>query len=99
MIQSDDLDHVEVVLDDDDRIALVDEAVEHVEQLADVFEVQAGGGLVEDVDGAAGGPLLQLGRQLDALRLTAGQCRRGLPEPDVAEADVDQRLQVPVDRR
>ena len=35
------LDHVEVVLDDDDRVARVDEAVQHFEQLAHVLEVQA----------------------------------------------------------
>src|SRR6476620_5169471 len=92
------LDHVEVVLDDDDRIAFVDKAVENGEQLADVLEMQAGGRLVEDVDGAAGGPLLQLAGQLDALRLTAGQRRRRLPQPHIAQPDVDQRLQVPVDR-
>jgi len=60
------------VLDDDHRVALVDEPPEHDEQLADVLEVQAGRRLVEDVDGAPGLPLLQLGGELDALRLTAG---------------------------
>ena len=54
------LDDVEVVLDDDDGVALVDEALEHVEELADVLEVQTGRRLVEDVDRAAGGALLQL---------------------------------------
>ena len=57
-----------------------------------------GGRLVEDVDRPAGGALLQLGGQLDALRLAAGQRRRRLPEPHVAQADVDQRAQVPADR-
>ena len=85
------LDDVEVVLDDDDRVALVDQALEDVEQLADVLEVQAGRRLVEDVDGAAGGSLLQLGRELDALGLTAGEGRRRLAEPDVAEADLVER--------
>ena len=47
-------DDVEIVLDDDHRVALVDEFVEHVEQLAHVLEVQAGGRLVEDVERAAG---------------------------------------------
>ena len=92
------LDHVEVVLDDDHRVALVDQRSEQQEQLLGVGEVQAGGRLVEDVDGSPGGSLLQLGRELHALRLAAGQGRRRLPEPHVAEADVDQRLQVPVDR-
>ena len=44
------LDHVEVVLDDDDRVARAREAVEDLEQLADVLEVEAGGRLVEDVE-------------------------------------------------
>jgi len=41
------LDHVRVVLDDDHGVAQLDESVQHVEQLLDVCEVQAGGGLVE----------------------------------------------------
>ncbi len=48
------------MLDDQHGVALVDEAGEHGEQLADVLEVEAGGGLVEYVDGVAGGPLGQL---------------------------------------
>jgi len=39
-----------VVLDDDDRLAGVDEPVEQAEQLLDVGEVQAGSRLIEDVD-------------------------------------------------
>jgi hypothetical protein len=45
-----------VVLDDDDRLAGIDEPVEQAEQLLDVGEVEAGGRLVEDVD--AGEPEL-----------------------------------------
>jgi hypothetical protein len=41
-----------VVLDDDDRLAGVDQPVEQPEQLLDVGEVEAGGRLVEDVDAA-----------------------------------------------
>ena len=54
MTQSARLDHVEIVLDDDDRVALIDQLAEHVEQPAHVFEVQAGRRLVEDVERAAG---------------------------------------------
>ena len=93
------LDHVEVVLDDDDRVALVDELVQHVEQLARVLEMQAGRRLVEDVERAAGAALRQLLRQLHALRLAARQRRRRLAELDVAEADVLQRAQLVGDRR
>ena len=74
-------------------LPLLDQAVQHLEQLLDVGQVQARGGLVEHVQRAAGGDLLQLGGELDALRLAARQRRRGLAEPDVVEADVVQRLQ------
>ena len=42
---------VHIMLDDDDGVASVDEAVEDGQELADVVEVEAGGGLVEDVEG------------------------------------------------
>ena len=79
---------VEVVLDDDDRVAAVDEALQHGEQVAHVLEAEAGGRLVEDVERAAGGAARELGRELDALGLAAGDGRGGLAERDVAEADV-----------
>ena len=41
--------------------------------------------------------LAELGRQLHPLRLTTRQRGRGLAEAHVAEADVDERLQVPGD--
>ena len=107
-------DHVEIVLDDDDRVAGVDQAVQHAHQLLDVGHVQADGRLVEDVErvlvgsGAAGpagsvggvGPdLRELGDELDALRLAAGERRALLPERQVAEPDVLQQRQAAMDRR
>ena len=47
------LDDVEVVLDDEQRAAAFDEFAEGGEELLHVVEVEAGGGLVEDVEGAA----------------------------------------------
>src|SRR6185436_7312123 len=61
------LDDVEVVLDHEHGVPCIDEALQHTEQAAHVLEVEPGGGLVEDVDGAAGGALAELGRQLHAL--------------------------------
>lgn len=58
--------------------------------------MQTRGGLVEDVHRATGGPLLQFGGELDALRFTTGQSRSRLTQSDIAQADVDQRLEVPV---
>ena len=91
------LHHVEVVLDHEHGVAVVDQALQHAEQPAHVLEVEAGGGLVEDVERAPGGALAELGRQLHPLRLATRQRGRGLAEAHVAEADVDQRLQVPGD--
>ena len=91
------LDHVQVVLDDQDRVALVDERLQHPEQLVHVLEVQAGRRLVQHVDRAPGRALLQLRRELDPLGLAAGQGRRRLPEPDIAEPDVDESVEVASD--
>src|SRR5256885_6229628 len=73
-----------VVLDDDDRLARVDEPVEQAEQLLDVGEVEARGRLVEDVDAA---PLPHVGGQLEPLPLAAGKRGEGLAEAEVAEPD------------
>ena len=66
------LDDLQVVFDDDDRVAFVHQAVEHQEQLFDVRQMQPGGGLIQDVEGAAGGPLAQFPGEFEALGLAAG---------------------------
>jgi hypothetical protein len=91
------LHHVEVVFDHDDAVALVDQRLEHQQQFPDVLEVQAGRRLVQNVDRATGLPLLKFRCQLHPLGLAAGERRSRLSEPDVAEADINQRLQVPRD--
>ncbi len=68
--------------------------VQHFQQLGDVMEVQAGGRFVEDVQGAAGRALRQFLGELDALRLATRQRVCLLADLDVAEADVEQRLQL-----
>ncbi|SQA72392.1 Uncharacterised protein [Burkholderia mallei] len=101
-------DHVEIVLDHDQRMAAREQLAERLHQLRDVVEMQPGGGLVEHEeprprdarlfrDDAA--PVARLrgfrekARQLQALRLAAGQRRHRLAELHVFEADVDDRLQ------
>ena len=77
----------------------VDQPLQHLEQPLDVGEVQPGRRLVEDVERPARRDLAQLGRELHALRLAAGQRRRRLAEPHVVEPDVVQRLDAPADLR
>ena len=72
------------------RVALVDEPLQDVEQVLDVGEVQARGGLVEDVERASGGHLGELGGELDPLGFTTRERGRRLAELDVAETDVVQ---------
>ena len=91
------LDDIEIVLDHNDRVAQIDETIENAEQLADVVEMQTRGRLIEDVHGLAGVRAGELGGQLDALGLAAGQRRSRLPQRQVIQADIDQRLQHPMD--
>src|ERR1700740_146179 len=84
------LDDVEMVLDDEHGVAEIDEALEYVEKFSHVVEVQAGGGLVKDVERAASLALGEFAGQLDALGFAAGKRGGGLAEGDVAEADFDE---------
>src|SRR5260370_4124379 len=93
------LDHFEIVLDHDYRVARVGEAAEHSEQFLDVIEMQSGRRLIQNVERAPGGAARKFLRQLDALRLTARERRRRLPEMDVIEADVAQGFELLADRR
>jgi len=82
------------VLDHEHRVADRHETLQDVEQLVDIGKVQPGRGLVEHVKRTAGGALREFGRELDALRLTARELRRGLPHLDVAEAHFRNRLEL-----
>ena len=83
-------DDVEVMLDDEDGVAEADQALEDVEEFADVVEMQAGGWFVEDIKSAASLALGEFAGELDALRFAAGKGGGGLAECDVAEADLDE---------
>ena len=65
------LDHVEVVLDHHHGVTSIDQPRQDSQQFADVFEVKASCWLIQDIQGSACGPLLQLTGELDALRLAA----------------------------
>ena len=78
---------VQVVVDDDDGRAGVQQPVEHADQRGHVERVQPGGRLVEDVQRAALAAA-QPGGDPQPLRLAAGQRRRRLAQPQVTEADL-----------
>lgn len=68
----DTLQDIQVVLDDDDCVALIDKLLQNVEQYLYIFEMKAGRRLVKDVQGVAGRLSEQLRRQFHTLALTAG---------------------------
>ena len=78
-------------LDDDDAVSAPDEGVEGFEQLADVVEVEASGGLVENEECRIGLLHAQVVGQLDALVFATRESGRRLPQLDVAQAYVLQR--------
>lgn len=92
-------DDVEVVFDDDNRVAAVHEAVEDFEELFDVVEVEAGRRFVEEVERAARIAARKLGGEFDALGFAAGERGRGLAERDVRKADIHQDGGPIMDRR
>lgn len=68
------LENIQIVLDDDHRVALIDKLLQNVEQYLDVFEVKAGRRLVKDVQRVAGRLSEQLRRQFHSLTLATGKC-------------------------
>src|SRR5580698_671799 len=80
-----------------DSIAQIHQALEHVQQTPDIFEVQPGGGLIQDIERAASLALTQFARELNALRFAARESSGRLSEMYVPEPYVVQRAQLSVD--
>ena len=91
-------EQVEVVFDHDDGVALVDQAVQHADELLAVAQVQADGRLLEEIEvvrldaARALGESLQaageFAHQLEPLGLAAGERGTALAEREVAEAAI-----------
>jgi hypothetical protein len=65
------IDHandLEIVLDDDHRVALVDESIQQIHQLIDIIEMQSGCRFIEHKECFSGRWTNQFGRQFDSLR-------------------------------
>ena len=63
------LDYVQIMLDHQQRIALIPQLEKHVQQFGHVVEMQAGRWLVENIKRPSGGFAAQFGCQLDPLGL------------------------------
>jgi len=74
-----------VVLDDEDGMSFIDEAVEDGDEFFDILEVEAGRGLIQDVEGSQGGFDNEVADEFEPLNLSAGQGVERLAEGEVAE--------------
>ena len=73
-------DQIEMMLDHQQRVARVHQAAQHTQQVGHVREVQPRGRLVEQEQRSSRCRASQLGGQLDALGLAAGECVRWLTQ-------------------
>src|SRR5678815_1963160 len=87
------LNDVQMVLDNDYRVAQVCQSIENVEQLFHVVEVKASRRFVKDIQGLASRPFAKLLCELDALRLATRKGRSGLSQTNVTQSHVDEGLQ------
>src|SRR5699024_8734243 len=85
---------IQVVFDDDDRMAAVDQLFERIQQLSYILEMQSGSGLIEEIERMIAGRLAQEFGQLYPLCLSSGKGRGTLAQLQIAEAHIFERLQL-----
>ena len=91
------LDYVQVVLNDQHSVACVHQLAEYLNELVYVRRMQTGGGLVQDIDGLAGGALGQLRGQLYPLGFSAGQGGGRLSDLHIPKPHLLEGFQLPGD--
>ena len=90
-------DHVQIVLDHQYAVARSHQPLQNADEPFHVRHMQAGGRLVQQIQGAARVPAAQFGGQLDALGFAAGQLGAGLAQLDVVQTHIIQGLQLAAD--
>ena len=88
--------HFEIVLDDDDRIALVAQALEHADQARGIGRVQADRRFVQNIERSAK-PVAELGGEIDALKLAARKRLGQARQREIAHADFVEELHAALD--
>src|SRR6185437_2267433 len=92
-------DDIEIVLDDEHGVAQIHQRLQDPKQVLDIFKVQAGCRLVEQIEGAAGLPAAELAGQLDALRFAAAHGGGALAKVEIAQADLTEGFELVADLR
>ncbi len=75
----------------------VGQSIQQGEQIPHIREVQTGRGLVQNIHGVPFRGPVQLGGELDALSLAAGQSVGRLAQRHISQADLSEGLQPPAD--
>ena len=75
------------MLDNSDRIARVDQLVQHFQQFGDIVKMQARGRFIQNVERATGRAFRQFLGKLDALRFAARKRGRLLSDFDISQPD------------
>ena len=88
--------HVEIVLDHNHRVAALHQPVQNFQKVRNVRHVQPRRRLVQHIDAPF---LVQLARQLDALAFPARQRAQRLPQRQIVQPHVEERLHFRLDRR
>ena len=81
------------------RVARIDQALQHIEQLADVLKMKAGRRLVQNIERLARLASMKFLGELHTLRLAARERRGGLAQAHVAQAYIVQRLELALNLR
>src|SRR3972149_816581 len=93
------LDHIELMLDNNDRVSLLDKLVKNIQQHSDVFKVKSRCRLIQYIQGLPRADLGELSGEFHALCLPTRQRCRLLSQPDVSQSDVEQCLKMPAQSR
>lgn len=92
-------DDIEIVFDDEYGVPLLHESVEDIEELLHIGEVETRCRLIEDIESTTCRSLGKVECELDTLRLSTRECRCRLSEGDIAETDIDEDIENPLDPR
>ena len=93
------LDDIEVVLDDDGRVAGLHQPMENIKELVNIRGMEPGGRFIEDIERFPCRASGEFFGQLDALRLSPRELGGRLAERDVGQSHVMQRLKSAFDAR
>ena len=87
------LDHIHVVLDYQDGVALGYQALEGLQKSLNIIEVETGGGFIKDEELCSLLVQFQMPGKLEALGLASGEGVDGLAQPHIPQTYLHQRFQ------